>query len=120
MTFLEDSVSPAMTQVATEFNNKDIHAKVHSDEKDRVWLEVLHADEIDFFYSVHARPYVPPSFVMRDTSSQRGSELRYYQAEVYLKEGGQDYSVMGWSGEQLIADIIDQYEKHMHFLNALR
>lgn len=46
--------------------------------------------------------------------------LRYYRAEVYLKEGGQDYDVMGWTIDQLIADIIDQYEKHMHFLDAVR
>jgi len=117
--FMDTNVRPAMEQVAAEFSSKNIRAKVNHDQ-DQVWLEVLHGDEIDFFYSVHAKPYTPPSFVMRDTSSQRGSELRYYHAEVYLKEGGQDYSVMGWATEQLIADMIDQYEKHMHFLRALR
>ena len=120
MSYLESSVKPAMENVASELVNKGYHATVNRDERDRVWLDVRHGDEIDFFYSVHARPFVPPTFIVRDTTSRREQELRYYQAEVYLKEGGQDYNVMGWSAEQLIADIIDQYEKHMHFLHALR
>ncbi|MCX0324801.1 hypothetical protein, partial [Klebsiella pneumoniae] len=45
---------------------------------------------------------------------------RYYRAEVYLKEGGQNYDVMGWNQEQLINDILDQYEKHLHFLHLVR
>ncbi|MBW2819614.1 glycine/betaine ABC transporter [Escherichia coli] len=42
------------------------------------------------------------------------------RAEVYLKEGGQNYDVMGWNQEQLINDILDQYEKHLHFLHLVR
>ncbi|KAB7988583.1 hypothetical protein GCL01_26020 [Klebsiella pneumoniae] len=43
-----------------------------------------------------------------------------HRAEVYLKEGGQNYDVMGWNQEQLINDILDQYEKHLHFLHLVR
>ena len=39
---------------------------------------------------------------------------------VFLKEGGQNYDVMGWNQEQLINDILDQYEKHLHFLHLVR
>ncbi|MDQ2075986.1 choline BCCT transporter BetT [Marinimicrobium sp. ABcell2] len=120
LAFLSSVVKPALQSVCDELSKQQINSVVVSDDQDRVWLEVAHGDELDFFYSVHARPYTPPSFVMRDTRSARGERLRYYRAEVYLKEGGQDYDVMGWSKEQLIADVLDQYEKHMHFLNTLR
>lgn len=119
ISFLDRTVAPAMQQVAEEFIKRAIPAAVGSNEE-RVWLEVKHGEEIDFFYSVHARPVVAPSFVMRDTSRRRGEQLSYYRAEVYLQEGGQDYDVMYWSSEQIIADVIDQYERHMHFLSALR
>lgn len=118
MAFLDRVVEPSFRQVAAEFSKRELNAAVARDENDRVWIEVEHGDEQKFFYSVHARPYVPPSFVVRDTSRRRSEELRYYRAEVYLLEGGQDYDVMGWSEGQLIADVIDQYEKHMHFLHA--
>ena len=50
----------------------------------------------------------------------QAEQHRYYRAEIYLKEGGQNYDVMGWNQEQLINDILDQYEKHLHFLHLVR
>ncbi len=47
-------------------------------------------------------------------------ERQYFRAEVHLKEGGQDYDLMGWSRDDVIGDIIDQYEKHLHFLHIVR
>lgn len=120
LSFLDGTVKPALEQVAGEFEKQSLAAKVSQDEKNRVWIEVSHGEEIDFFYSVHARPYTPPTFVMSDVRRKRGEELRYFRAEVYLREGGQDYDIMGWTREQVIADVIDQYEKHMHFLQAVR
>jgi choline/glycine/proline betaine transport protein len=43
----------------------------------------------------------------------------YYRAEVHLNEGGQDYDIMGWAEEDIIADMIDQYERHRHFLHIV-
>ncbi|MNR51423.1 High-affinity choline transport protein [compost metagenome] len=45
---------------------------------------------------------------------------QYFQAEVFLREGGQNYDVMDWTQEDLIQDIIDQYERHLYFLNIVR
>ncbi len=120
LSFIEDTVRPALGQVCMEFEKQSLNARVAQDDQDRCWIEVSHGEEMDFFYSVHARPYTPPTFVMSDVRSKRGEQLRYYRAEVYLTEGGQDYDIMGWTREQVIADVIDQYEKHMHFLQQVR
>ena len=118
--FLNTVLEPSLKKVVGEFTKRGHKAHVSRDDNDRIWIEVDHGDEQDFFYSVHAHPYTPPSFAMRDTSAARGKALRYYRAEVYLKEGGQNYDIMGWTEDQVIADVIDQYEKHMHFLQVLR
>ena len=47
-------------------------------------------------------------------------EEQYYQAEVSLREGGQNYDVMEWTKEDILQDIIDQYERHLHFLSVVR
>ncbi|WP_347330471.1 BCCT family transporter [Marinimicrobium locisalis] len=120
LSFMNGTVKPALEQVAEEFEKQSLRAAVAQDDQDRIWIEVSHGEEIDFFYSVHARPYTPPTFVMSDVRRKRGEELRYFRAEVYLREGGQDYDLMDWTREQVIADVIDQYEKHMHFLQAMR
>ncbi|MBE1188134.1 glycine/betaine ABC transporter [Escherichia coli] len=55
-----------------------------------------------------------------DNDEQQTELHLFYRADVYLKEGGQNYDVMGWNQEQLINDILDQYEKHLHFLHLVR
>nr|WP_068439476.1 hypothetical protein [Providencia heimbachae] len=54
-----------------------------------------------------------------ENDDDKSEKQRYYRAEIHLKEGGQDYDVMGWAKEQIIHDILDQYEKHIHFLHLL-
>jgi choline/glycine/proline betaine transport protein len=118
--FIQETVKPALEEVAREIQQHGMEVRVQDGEDGRAWVEVSHGEEIDFFYSVHPRPYEPPMFVMRDTLNRRSEALKYYRAEVHLREGGQDYDVMGWSREQLISDVLDQYEKHMHFLHLVR
>jgi choline/glycine/proline betaine transport protein len=111
---------PALREVADALRGRGLDAGVEEGDDGRVWLEIRHGSEIDFFYSVRPRPYEPPSFVLADTRRQRMDELRYFRAEVHLREGGQDYDVMGSNAETLIEDVLDQYERHLHFLSAVR
>ena len=120
--FLRETVKPALDEVATELRKQGLDARTSEDDADggRVWVEVRHGDEVDFFYSIHPRAYEPPSFVLRDTRPDRAEELKYFHAEVHLREGGQDYDIMSWSRSNIINDVLDQYERHLHFLHAVR
>jgi len=75
---------------------------------------------MDFFYSVRPQPYDAPTFALRDPRRAVSEGTRHYRAEVYLREGGQDYDVMGWAKVQLIHDVLDQYERHRQFLDHVR
>ncbi|BBU97396.1 hypothetical protein BML2496_32790 [Providencia rettgeri] len=78
---------------------------------------------MNFFYEFLLRYYIQPAFALAgmgtESDDEKSEVQRYYRAEIHLKEGGQDYNVMGWEKEQIIHDILDQYEKHIHFLNLL-
>jgi len=37
-----------------------------------------------------------------------------------LSEGSQDYDLVGYTKEQIINDILDQYERHMQFPHPVR
>lgn len=41
-----------------------------------------------------------------------------YRAEVYLRRGGQTYDLYGYQPDAVINDIIDQFEKYLHFLDV--
>ena len=113
--FLGEDVIKCFESLSEEFTQQGLEVKIKADD-DRVTLHIHHEDEIDFVYQIRIREFEPPSFTLSDQPESR----TYYRAEVFLKEGGQNYDVMGYAKDQIIADVIDQYEKHLHFLSLIR
>ncbi|ANF59196.1 BCCT family transporter [Halotalea alkalilenta] len=118
--FLSKVVTPAMEEVGRAFEERGLDVKL-TQEDDRSYIRVQHGEEDDFVYGVRARAYAAPSFgfggVRRD---EKQEERREYRAEVFLREGGQGYDLIGYSKEQVISDVLDQYEKHLHYLHLIR
>ncbi len=120
LAFLSAQVRPALEDVAEELRQHNLDVRVGGGDDGRVFLEVGHGAEMDFFYSVRPVPYEPPSFVFQDPRRKRNDSEPACRAEVHLREGGQDYDVMGWRKDELIHDVLDQYQRHMHYLNVVR
>lgn len=117
--YLTETVRPALESIAGEFERQSLRASVGTGEDGRVWIEVGPGHDTDFFYSVRPRAYDPPAFALRDTRGDRAESLKYWRAEVHLREGGQDYDIMDWRRENVINDVLDQYQRHMRFLQAV-
>ena len=117
--YIAGTVAPALDAVVAELAAQGVDARAVL-EGDVARLEVLHGEEIDFHYAVRPHAYEAPAFVISDTRGQRAEALRYYRAEVHLREGGQDYDVMGWRREDVLHDVLDQYQRHLHFLGRVR
>ncbi|WP_027348789.1 choline transporter [Halotalea alkalilenta] len=118
---IDEIYRPAMKEVAGELERQG--ATVHLTEgvieesgMPHLDLHVSMGDEQDFNYQLWPRRYASPSFAVR---SQR-VDANYYRLEVYLLEGTQGYDLMGYTREQVINDILDQYERHLHFLHLNR
>src|SRR5690554_2581910 len=122
--FMDEVVVPAFEEVAEELRKQGYTVEVQErDEDKRCKLEVQHHIEANFVYEVRARAYIRPELMSQDGTvdeSDEREERKYFRAEVHLMEGGQDYDIMGWSRNEVIDDILDQYEQHMHFLHVVR
>ncbi|OTG96663.1 choline transporter [Acinetobacter sp. ANC 4654] len=114
--YIDSKVLNAFKSVQQEFQRRQLEVLIQSIEGGGMELRVDHHNEINFVYQVVAQETVPPSFMAEATLN----EVKYYQAEVFLREGGQNYDVMDWTLEDLLQDIIDQYERHLHFLSLVR
>ena len=112
--FIGQQVQHAFSAVQKEFQRRQLDVTIQPIEHG-LQLRVDHHNEINFIYQVVARETKPPSFM-----ADRLEEQQFYQAEVFLREGGQNYDVMDWTLDDLLQDIIDQYERHLHFLNLVR
>nr|WP_315526686.1 choline BCCT transporter BetT [uncultured Achromobacter sp.] len=117
--FISDVVRPALEDVADELRRQGYAVAVREDESEGgVTLEVSHGDHLDFWYAVRPEAFVRPSLTPEEAADEE--ERKYFRAEVHLREGGQDYDIMGWSRDAVIGDILDQYERHRHYLHMVR
>jgi choline/glycine/proline betaine transport protein len=113
--YIHNTVNKAFLSFQSELKRRRLQVMIRPLE-DGIQLRVDHQDEINFIYQVNATQTLSPSFMSELESAGADS----YQAEVFLREGGQGYDVMEWTQEDLLQDIIDQYERHLHFLSLVR
>ena len=114
--FIQSVVTPSLEAVAEEFQANQIQVEVRKHERG-VELLVTHREGHDFVYGVHRTQHTQPNLTIEQQDDDE--ESSYYRAEVHLQEGGQDYDIMGWSSLAVSNDVIDQYQKHMHFMHLL-
>ena len=116
--YFNETIKPSMSDVVEAFKDEGLDASMNL-VKDRASLVVHFPYVTDFLYEVRLVGYGNPEFTMADPDRDEDEEPSYVRAEVFLKEGGQDYDLMGWSREQIIHDVLDQYEKHLSFLRMV-
>nr|WP_198009044.1 choline BCCT transporter BetT [Saccharomonospora saliphila] len=119
--FVDDVCRPALTEVAEELREQGLDATVTEEPDDRVdiphlSLRVPMGPEQGFAYRLRPRENQTPAFAIRSVAEHD----TYLRMEVFLPEGGQGYDVLGYTRDQLIGDILDQYERHLEFLRLHR
>lgn len=117
--FMDEVVTPAFEEVAAALDKQGASTRIEQTPK-LVALHVGHDSELDFVYKVRPEAYALPAFVENDEGEDDTTERKYFRAEVHLQEGGQNYDVMGWSRQEVIDDVLDQYERHLHYLHLIR
>jgi choline/glycine/proline betaine transport protein len=115
--FVEEVCRPALNEVADELREQGARASVTEGMADELGiphlaLHVSMGDEEEFSYRIWPSECSTPSFAPRRITVPD----TYFRFEVFLTEGSQGYDVMGYGKDQLIGDVLDQYERHLEFL----
>ncbi|BES84374.1 high-affinity choline transporter BetT [Pectobacterium araliae] len=119
---LENVCKAAMNDVARELRLRGASVVVNElppveDERlNHLELLVDLGDEQNFLYQIWPQRYSVPAFTYR----ARSGKSDYYRLETFLLEGSQGNDLMDYSKEQVINDILDQYERHLNFLHLNR
>ena len=116
LSFLRETVTPALQDVAEEIRGRGMQTEVTVSERE-VLLIVEHGSDDEFHYGVALRSVPVPSFALTALEGEREGPDRTWRAEVALRDGGQRYDILGYTKEQVIADLLGQYERHMHYLH---
>ncbi|WP_223723801.1 choline BCCT transporter BetT [Pseudomonas aeruginosa] len=119
--FMNDVVRPAISEVSEVFREKGLAVDAQLDPGNAsLSLEIGHGEQHRFLYQVLMRGYFTPSFARAGMGGLHLKNRRYFRAEMHLAEGSQDYDLMGYTKEQIINDMLDQYERHLQFLHLVR
>src|SRR5690606_25315152 len=110
--YLQGTVRPALDAVAAELGQRGREGQGDG--------EVGPEAEIDGFSAVRPGPYEPAACMLEGPRRRSSDEDRCFRGEVPLREGGQDYDVMGWGRDELLHAVLAPYERHIHFLTAVR
>ncbi|MBX3495179.1 MAG: BCCT family transporter [Parvibaculum sp.] len=117
--FMRATVAPALEDVATEIRGRGMETELTVADS-KVSLTVGHGGEDEFRYDVSLRGVVLPAFAMSMLEGEREGPERTWRAEVSLRDGGQGYDILGYTKDQIIADLLGQYERHLHILHMQR
>ncbi|QNN83585.1 choline BCCT transporter BetT [Brachybacterium sp. Z12] len=116
-TFIDTVATPAVEEVAAELKKlgADVvcHRGAHPDSGiPFVDLVVSFPEAEDFKYQTYPVAFSTPSFAanlaaVRDT---------YYRVEIFSTLGSRGRDIMGYSKDQVIADVLDSYDAHIMYL----
>lgn len=115
--FIRTTGIAGMKKVEQELEARGWVAEVTFDEKNlRAQFQVFQEGKLEFIYEIRLRAYAMPDFSFPETTGNK-DDAQYYRAEVFLRRGGQAYDVYGYDEQDIITDILDQFEKYLHFLH---
>jgi choline/glycine/proline betaine transport protein len=116
--FMTTTVAKAMRRVERELDKQGWPAHVEEDqEAGRIYLEVVKEDQIDFVYDIRMVEHALPGYAYPEMAQDESDNAHYFRAEVFLRRGGQSYDIFGFDQQDIINDILDQFEKQLHFLH---
>ena len=108
--FLAEIVRPGLYELKDEMVKKDLDVELVEKSDSSISFVIKNGDVEDFKYQVQLREFEVPEYAPEDNK-------HFVRAEVFLRSGGQDYDIFGYTKEQVVADVLTQYEKHYHFLH---
>jgi len=116
--FINEDVTFAMEAVKEELSSYSWNAEIKNDKEKAISiLRVEHSEDFDFIYEVRTKNYDTPSYAYPESINPTKEQKRYSRVEVYLQDGNKAYDIYGYDHNAIVIDIIDQFEKHRHFLH---
>ncbi|WP_408914492.1 BCCT family transporter [Brucella pseudogrignonensis] len=107
--FIDGPVMEALSDVAKELTKRGRNTVVGHEEKGALALRSSADGVRDFIYGVMPTSHQVPAF----STMAIGKPQFRFEAKTYFSNGGRGYDVMGMTREQLISDVLAQFERYL-------
>lgn len=118
--FINEVATPAVEEVAQELTKLGADVTCHRGEHPDypipyVDLLVRFADQDEFKYQPYPVAYNVPNYA----SNVAAVKEVFFKVEVFTLTGSQGKDIMGYTGDQIIADILDAYDAHVLYMSMI-
>ncbi|WP_211232362.1 hypothetical protein [Pseudomonas cremoricolorata] len=116
---MDKQVSPALREAAECLRAQGFEVETRlGQSRNMMGLRVLMEEGNPFVYEVSLDGYLAAP---GEAPAEGEEEVRqrFYRAEVYLHDGSQEYDLMGFVPEQIVRDVLDQFESHRQVLGRV-
>lgn len=111
--FIEDTVMPALEKVAGELQAAGVAAHVYRDDPDTARLLMPASGQRDFVYGARVTCTPAPAFLPRDAAEEAIRRAHSYDVLTFFGDGRVGYGIEYLHGEEIIADVLRQYERYV-------
>jgi choline/glycine/proline betaine transport protein len=114
--FLDQTVRPALDDVATEFRKQGYNVEQATVTSTTGIEEPLLRVTLEGFRTFHYHVAIVEAPVPMFSGRMTRETDIYYRLEVYTQTGSGGYDLMGLTRQQVIDDVLERYEAHLAFL----
>lgn len=113
--FIDNEVAGAVKEVSRELTERGRPAEVSRGEETGAVLLTIPAEGVrDFVYGVQLAQHKLPAYSAFEAAQM---EVRY-EARTFFSDGSQGYDIMGMTREQIIADVLVQFERYLALVQS--
>ncbi|WP_255448384.1 BCCT family transporter [Telmatospirillum sp. J64-1] len=110
--FLDSLAKPALESVAEEMRKRGLAASVERDEHDGFSLTIPAEDVRSFVYGIKPHRHLLVALSAADATRPESRRPQSWEARTYFSDGSRGYNIMGFTRDQLINDVLAQYERY--------
>ncbi|QNK02153.1 BCCT family transporter [Dyella telluris] len=111
--FIAQTVAPALENVGEELRAAGVPAQVDAGSGGSVQLTVPASGQRDFVYGAHVLIKSVPAFLPREAAEPDPERPHAYDVSVFFADGREGYIISYLRPEEIIADVLRQYERYM-------
>ena len=114
--FLLKTARPAFKELVEEFESHGLTAQMRfiNDKNPKIEFEVVKENLRNFLYGIECQPRELSDLVVADDNLPNIEESKIYEPITYFFDGRQGYDVQYMTKDELIADVLKQYERFMN------
>jgi choline/carnitine/betaine transport len=119
--FMQQTVRPALEELAEEFQKRGITATVHTKEKPmEVALTIKHEIIDDFSYGVRNQSKLISDFLVGEENIPGIESNKTYIPKTFFGDSRKGYSIEYFTKNEIIADVLKQYERFRDLSSEVR